>query len=152
MKCYNLFLLFVALLFVVGCSNKVPLSGTVTFSDDGAPLTRGVVFFQSDTLLAQGAIQPNGRYTVGTDRMTDGLPRGTYRIYLVDTEIVEIIQTATGQIDPITGNNVDYRFTDERRTPVIDLRYNRADTSGLTFTVDGRTRTFDIQVERIGGR
>ncbi len=54
------------LLFSVGCSGKVPLGGKVTFSDDGSPGTRGVVFFMSPPLVAQGGINPDGTYRVGS--------------------------------------------------------------------------------------
>jgi hypothetical protein len=145
-----LLLLSVAVLLVVaGCSNKVPLRGTVTF-DDGEPLTHGAVFFQSEKLSAHGVIQSDGTYTVGTDKTTDGIPRGTYQVFLAGTEHVEFRQTTTGMVDSVTGENIDHRFREEIRTPTIDPKYSSPATSGLTFTVDGRTRTFDIQVERVG--
>jgi len=139
------------LLIVAGCSGKVPLRGTVTF-DDGEPVTHGAVFFQSETLSAHGVIQSDGTYIVGTDKTTDGIPRGTYQVFLAGTEHVEYRQTRTGVIDSVTGENIDHRFRDEIRTPIVDPKYANPTTSGLTFNTDGRTKTFDIVVERYSGR
>ena len=148
---YRFFLLSLTVLLVVsGCGNKVPLSGTVTFSDDGAPLVQGIVFFESATLTAQGVIQPNGTYTVGTDKLTDGIPRDTYRVYLVGTEHIRSEPVGANEVNPVTGE-INQR-TREIRTPIIDPKYANLETSGLTFTADGKTRTFDIQVDRYGGR
>ena len=146
MKYHSLLLLLIAIVLNVGCSNKVSLSGTVTF-DDGAPLTHGAVFFHSEKLSAQGIIQPDGTYIVGTDKTDDGIPRGTYQVYLVGTDHVEYKQTRTGVIDPITGENIDHRFRDEVRSPIIDQKYANPATSGLTVQA-GKTKTFDIKVER----
>jgi len=150
---YRFLLLSVAVLLVVvaGCGDKVPLSGTVTFSDNGDPLPQGAVFFQSDKVLAQGAIQPDGKYTVGTDKMTDGLPRGSYRVYIAGSELLTYVQTRTGVTDH-AGRNIDEQFRDEIVTHVIDRKYANPDTSGLTFEADGKEKTFNIQVDRYSGR
>ena len=141
---YRFFLLSLTILLVVsGCSNKVPLGGTVTFSDDGAPLTQGAVFFQSETLQAQGGIKPDGTYIVGTDKLTDGIPKGTYRVMLVGTE--QIAFKANMVKDP-SGKNIERK--QETRTPVIDTKYGNVETSGLSFVVDGKKRKFDFQVDR----
>ena len=143
MKYHSFLLSLAVLLLAVGCSNKMPLTGTVTFSDDGAPLTQGVIFFQSDKVLAQGDIGADGKYAVGTDKMTDGLPRGTYQVYITGTERLSLVEIDRGAM----GGTA--RTTE---SPVIDGKYSRAETSGLSFTVDGKTRTFDIQVERYSRR
>ena len=50
------------------------------------------------------------------------------------------------------GNDVRIENPDgtrvERRRALIDSKYQSADTSGLSFTVDGTTRRFDIPVDR----
>ncbi len=94
----------------------------------------------SPTLMAQGRINPDGTYQVGTDKATDGLPPDEYKVYLIGTNEIQFVEyKIPGQTDP--GRR-------EIRTPVIDKKYESADTSELTFTVDGKTRTFDITVER----
>ncbi|MCL2004743.1 MAG: carboxypeptidase-like regulatory domain-containing protein [Planctomycetaceae bacterium] len=135
---YHIFPLLFALLIAAGCSGKVPLTGTVTFSDDGSPLPQGVIYFQSDTLVAQGGIQPDGTFRVGTDKTTDGLPPGTYRVYIGGAELSEFVPHTVG-IHQTLRQNI---------TPLIDTKYNDPATSGLSVEVDNRTRTFDIQVDR----
>lgn len=140
MKYRRLFLSFTLLLFAIGCNGKVPLTGTVTFSEDGAPLTKGAVFFQSATVLAQGPLKPDGTFQVGTDEADDGLPRGSYQVFLVGTEEIKVAASA---IRGTTGPG-----TREIRTPVIDEKYATAETSGLSIVVDGKTKVYDIKVER----
>ena len=120
---------------VFGCSDKVPLGGTVTFSDDGTPLTTGAVFFETPTYRAQGDIRADGTYTVGSETLTDGIPKGTYGISIRYAEEVTVTERPDGT-------------SSERRRDLIDAKYRVAETSGLTFTVDGTNKKFDIQVDR----
>jgi len=71
--------LLVACLFTTGCSQKVKVSGTVTYSDTGEPVKFGTVIFNGENLVGRGAIN-NGRYSVGLIKDGDGIPRGTYTI------------------------------------------------------------------------
>jgi len=144
MKYRSILLSLSVLLFAIGCSNKLPLSGTVTFSDDGSPVTRGAIFFQSDKVLAQGEIKEDGTYTVGTDKKTDGLPRGTYQVSITGTEKLTLVPIV--RPDGMQGG--------ERavETPSVDKKYGDVATSGLSFTVDGKTKKFDIKVDRAGAR
>ena len=146
---YRYLPILIVLLIAVGCSDKVPLRGTITFSDDDSPLPTGTVFFVTPTFQAQGAIREDGSYIVGSERLTDGLPPGTYRIFLSGTTLVEHHQTRPlGQTCPVTGDNIDHRFQEEIRTSLLHERYRDPETSGLEVTVDRSTRTFNFQVER----
>lgn len=115
---------------LAGCGQHVSLRGRITFSDDQTPLTRGMVFFENDLMQARGRIGPDGRYRVGTFKDDDGLPPGPYRIYICGA------------------------FADEPpgspRPPrsLIDAKYEDSRTSNLTVVVDGKTKRFDIQVDR----
>jgi len=84
-KFFAFLLLCVSVITTIGCSDKVPLRGKVTFSDDQSPLTAGTVEFQSDTILARGDLKPNGTYVLGTEKQADGIPKGTYRVTIVNT-------------------------------------------------------------------
>ena len=119
------------LLLCCGCGSQVPLTGTVTFEDDGSPLTHGIVCFVKPGFFARGALDPNGMYKMSSTGTNDGLPKGTYKIYLVGAESVSVD----------SGGNSTY-------TPLVHNRYESVDTSGLEFEVDGKTRRFDFQVER----
>ena len=128
--------LILAIAFI-GCSQNVPLSGKVTFSDDGSPVPFGNVFFMTPTTVAQAGIREDGTYTVGSMKETDGMPRGEYKVYLV------VEQLTTREVGGQSENVY---------TSLIDSKHTNPETSGLTFTADGKTRTFDIQVDRSGGR
>ena len=117
---------------MVGCSDNVHLSGKVTF-DDGEPVTFGNVFFVTPTTISQAGIREDGTYRVGSVSVADGMPKGEYQVYLVVEEVTSMEvggQTATTY------------------TSLIAPKYTNPDTSGLTYTADGKTRRFDIQVER----
>jgi len=127
--CVGLF----SLLFIVGCGENVSVSGRVVFSDDGTPLTQGTVCFVSDVGIARGTIGSDGRYVVGSIGARDGLPPGTYRIYLTETEILE----------SMPGGGLPRRF------PQIEEKYSAPETSGLTLEVRS-SMTHNIEVTRYG--
>jgi len=123
---------FIIAVFMAGCSNNVPLSGKITFSD-GEPVTFGNVFFVTPTTLAQAPIQKDGTYTVGSLAESDGMPKGEYQVYVV---VEEVTSRESG------GQSVT------TYTSLIDPKFTTPETSGLTFTADGKKRKFDIQVDR----
>ncbi|MCL2005953.1 MAG: hypothetical protein FWG73_07280 [Planctomycetaceae bacterium] len=127
--------ILLAFVFLLGCSDKLPLGGTVTFSDDGEPVPIGAVYFETPTFSAMGSINPDGTYTVGSMDIADGIPKGTYNVTIRGAEEITLIENPD-------GTRV------ERRRALIDSKYQSADTSGLSFTVDGTTRRFDIPVDR----
>ena len=122
-----------------GCSDKSSLGGKVTFSDDGTPVTKGIITFTSDKLQSQGMIKPDGTYVVGTLKMDDGIPPGTYRVTVGGADDVVFAERPDGG-----GGTV----RTEIRTPLIDAKYQSPDTSGLSLTVDGKTGKFDIKLDR----
>ncbi|MDR2761072.1 MAG: carboxypeptidase-like regulatory domain-containing protein [Planctomycetaceae bacterium] len=125
-------LLFIvsALLFCVGCgSGKVPLSGTVTL-DDGTPLNVGAVIFATDTFSAKGNIDANGNYVMGTLRTNDGLPAGTYKVYI------------EGATTVITSNK------QETSRSLIDDQYSSYDSTPLSCEVPVANNTFNIKIPK----
>ena len=133
---------FVVLLvaaILTGCGGGgVQLRGTVTF-EDGSPVTSGTVVFDSGTIVSRGDIQSDGTYRLSTERPGDGIPPGTYTVYLINTEVMEEVPTADGSFTDRTIQTVAPQFT------------SRA-ASDITVTVDSSTRTFDFQVQRHQGR
>lgn len=129
------FLLFIILVpflfFCSGCSDKLPMGGKVTFTDDGAPLEKGTVCFEKDGFLARGNLKLDGTYQVSSTGQNDGLPKGKYKVYLVGAELA-----STGK-----GGNIVY-------TPLVDKRYESADSTDIEFEVDGKTKRFDFKVDR----
>ena len=117
------------LLIVSGCGDKVAMHGKVTFSDDQSPLTVGQVSFQSDTILARGYLKPDGTYILGTDTQKDGLPKGTYRVS-VDYAVEAISSNPGNPMAPVSMQ------------PLI------APMEPKTVVVDGKTKVYDIVVDR----
>ncbi len=127
-------ILMLAVTIVCGCSGKKQLGGKVIYSDDGSPVTIGSVFFTTPTFRAQGDIKQDGTYTVGSTGLHDGIPPGEYDVYIQGAD--------KSEFKVVNGRELEFR------TPLIDTKYQSPDTSGLTFTVDGSTKTFDIRVDR----
>ena len=120
----------------VGCSNNVQLRGKVTYSDDGLPLEVGTVCFAKDNSMSSGVIQSDGTYVLGTLKGSDGIPPGTYSVYVIGADIIKQIGT-------------DDNFT-ETTVLLIDSKYASPDSSEITCVVDRTTKTFDFQVGRRG--
>lgn len=129
---------FALLLFCSGCNDQQPLTGKVTF-DDGSPVTVGTVVFSSDKVQSFGVIKPDGTYSVSTSQTNDGLPPGTYTVYLSGVDDIQKKKVVGGD-----GSESE----EDVRTSLIDPKFTSSTTSGLTFTVDGKTKTFDIKVDR----
>ncbi|MDO5552240.1 MAG: hypothetical protein Q4G68_00635 [Planctomycetia bacterium] len=127
-------LVLAAFVAFAGCDGKQDLNGSVTFPD-GTPLDRGMVYFCTPTFIARGAIQPDGSFDVGSLTESDGLPPGTYKVYvdLVDEEM------PLSEEDRKAGKMPKIRS-------LVDRRFCSAETTPLTFTVPGEG-TFNIVVE-----
>ena len=129
---FFLFFLTACFLFVtVGCSENVPLGGKVVYSDDGSPLTVGEVCLETESFTARGALGSDGTYTIGSLAETDGLPPGTYRVSIFGATRTEM------------GNNGM-----PISIPLIDRKYFRGATSGLTVEAKAGNRRFDFEVDR----
>jgi hypothetical protein len=127
----------VAALVVAGCrTGMVPVKGTVTF-DNGQPaaaLAGGFVTFQSvdGRVSSQGAIQPDGSFTLSTESENDGAYPGKYQVLITPA--------------PHHG--------DERRqaAPIIDAQYSDPRTSGLEAVVEERVNEVQLRVKRGSGK
>ena len=130
---------FILVLLFAGCGNgNVGITGKVTFSDTGEPLTKGSVVFQKDGKIYRGAIGENGTYTiVDLEKDGKGLPPGKYQVY---------VSGAQNAIE-ITPESGLYNYEQ-----LIDRRHEAPDTSGLSVDVSVSTKTFDIVVDPFRGR
>ena len=120
----------------VGCSSNVKLTGTVSFSDDGAPVESGPIYFVSGDTQGRGSIVDGKFETTFGDE--DGLPPGDYQVYFVGVEKVVRESETLG----------DGSTTDPVTAPAIDAKYLSAETSGLTQKVDKSTKTVDFKLDR----
>ena len=132
MKKGFVFFLSMILLVLTGCGDKVALSGKVTYSDDGSPLPVGTVFFEKDTYLSRGQLTSMGTYNTGSLSEKDGIPPGTYRVYVC------------GAVRSI-GVDKDGESINES---LIDEKFTNGATTDLTVTVPTSSGKFDFQVDR----
>lgn len=125
--------LFVAL-SLTGCGGGQfqPVSGQVVYSD-GAPVTGlegGTVVFQTtgadgQAISASGAIDAQGKFTLGTNTVNDGAAVGTYQVLITPPP-------ATGDVPP---------------PPVINRKHEAFETSGIEVEVKQGKNDVKITVE-----
>ena len=131
--------LTVVLLFVVfcfGCGSGVKISGTVKFPDD-TPVTQGNVVFESGTDSFFGKISADGKYVTGGTKEVQGIPKGTYKVWLSATETSENTVRSDGTVGAYST------------TPTVARKYTSPSTTDLTFEVkSGGPKTFDFTVEK----
>ena len=138
----KIILTLLILALCVGCGKNVPLKGKV-LDEDGNPITAGTVNFVSDKGLSRAKIQPDGSYTVGTLKETDGLPPGKYKIYVTGAEVAvapsgPVRLDVMGQpMQQLAGYKklVATKFTTEADTP-------------LTCEIPAPGNRYDVVVEK----
>ncbi len=126
-------LLPLLLVFVAGCgAGRYPVTGQVTY-EDGSPVEDGTVIAEATVdgkaVGVQGAIAKDGTFSFGGDRPSDGAIPGTYKVLIMSPTIP----------DGAAG---------EGKQPLVDGKYTKYDTSGLTFEVKPERNTFNIKVSR----
>lgn len=137
-------LLSLALVFTVaGCGGKCQVTGKVTFSD-GTPLTKGTVNFTDDNVLCKGEIESDGTYRMRTVKPGDGVPAGTYKIYITDATAFE--ETGKSTKTKLGDNEIEVREMAKLKT-LIPPEYGNPDQSPFgTITVKGKM-TKDLVIE-----
>lgn len=122
---------------LVGCGQP-KVSGKVTFAD-GSPLTAGTVNFVGDDVICKGDIDKDGSFEMRTMKPGDGVPPGSYQVYITGAFVFEQ-EDAAGQ----TGDVQIQRMTGS--TNVLPPKYSDPEQSGLTITVD-KSMKYDITLE-----
>ncbi|MCL2622254.1 MAG: hypothetical protein FWD31_01205 [Planctomycetaceae bacterium] len=140
-RIFAFLLLSVPIIAAIGCSDNVPMRGKVTFSDDQSPLTVGTVEFQSDTVLSRGDLKPDGTYVLGTEKLTDGIPKGTYRVSIANT-----MRMFTPDGELFTGPPPAMGVGGGGGGVV--MRSLIAPLEPKTVVVDGKQREYNIVVDR----
>jgi hypothetical protein len=135
------FLTLCALLFAVavvatGCG-KPKVTGKVTFAD-GSPLTQGTVNFTDDKILCKGSIKEDGTFEMRTLKPGDGVPPGTYKVYLTETTRFGEPEIETSALD---ANSVMHSTVND-----VPPKYSNPEQSGLTIDVKGSMK-YDITIE-----
>jgi len=131
------FICVLILTLSLGCGKNCSVSGRVTFPD-GTPLTMGEVAFETDVFYGSGRIDSDGYFKMGSSNPGDGIPRGTYRVSILNVMVPTEVFTAGPDRPP--------KLIFPKEWP-IDQKFTSPGTSGLTCEVKGRTK-FDITVEK----
>jgi hypothetical protein len=117
---------------LAGCSGRYPVTGKVTY-EDGTPVPEGTVIGEATVngklVGVQGNIRPDGSYSWGGDVPGDGALPGEYKVLVVPPQL--------GDAEMAEG-----------KTPAVDGKFTRYQSSGLKFTVEPKVNTFDITVTR----
>jgi hypothetical protein len=119
-------------LSTAGCGSRLyPVRGTVSL-EDGTPLTKGMVIFESDQegaiVMARGEIKPDGTYELCTHRPGDGVPPGKYHVHIKSGDLSEV--------------------SDEKKNLPFDVKYTKFATSGLEFEVKPGPNEYEIKLAR----
>ena len=131
---FRTFFIIIFWTFLAGCSGNVSLKGTVTFSDDGSPVPKGTVAFVQGGKMSRGTIKEDGSYVVGTEKEADGIPPGTYQVFISGAKISTVIDAYNNAV----------------HEPLIDTKYENPETSGLSVVIPAEKNTYDIKVDRFG--
>jgi hypothetical protein len=123
------------LLLLAGCGGTKyqPVTGQLVFPD-GSPVTElegGQVVFEAQgeggtPVSASGALDSKGRFTLGTESVSDGATAGMNKVAITPP-------AATGDVPP---------------PAVIHPKYERFETSGLQYEVKPGKNDFKIKVEK----
>jgi len=130
------------LVLCLGCGKNVPLRGKV-LDEEGNPITVGMVNFVSDKGLSRGQIQSDGSYVVGTLQERDGLPPGTYKVY-VSGAITYVPSKAPPRLDPM-GQLIPHP---PDVVPLIAAKYTTESDTPLTCEVPVKGNKYDVIVEK----
>jgi hypothetical protein len=131
-------LFLLALAVFTGCGEKkyVPVSGKLLF-EDGTPATglsgRQVIMERipvgdepPTTQQSSGSIDAEGKFTMGTEGLSDGVPAGMQRVLITEA-------TSSG---------------DDPAPPVIDRKYSKFETSGLQYEVKAGAAAPEFKLDR----
>jgi hypothetical protein len=113
----------ILLLFVVGCGN-VPLSGRITFTDNGEPLTVGTICFVSGNQQATGKIDATGYYKVKFGAKS-GIPKGEYKVFIQEADQEEAVPTGKTVLNPATGKTSRKHLSRIRRSSRQSMRISK---------------------------
>ncbi|MDR0336031.1 MAG: hypothetical protein LBI18_02975 [Planctomycetaceae bacterium] len=100
--------------------------------------------------MARAVLRNDGTYDVGSLGKKDGLPSGTYKVYIVgaiteDEPIPVTVSAAPAVGDDNTSTTSTINYIDSMKS-LIDTKFTKPETTPLEITIPG-TKTFDFFVE-----
>jgi hypothetical protein len=105
---------------------------------DGTPLGVGTVYLSNGLVMYQGAIQKDGTFSIEELKDGDGIPPGTYKVWIADANTIENVydEKKENLIKRIDHLIIDPKFADKN-------------TSDLQFKIDkGQKNQIEIVVEK----
>ena len=116
-----------------GCnSGRYPVTGVVRYAD-GTPVDAGTVIAEAsvdgEIVGLQGSIEKAGVYQLGGVTAGDGAFPGKYRI--------AVMSASLGDSELAAG-----------KTPSVDGKFSRFETSGITIEVKPEKNKLDIEVSK----
>ncbi len=122
-----------------GGAGTSKVTGTVKLRD-GRLVTTGKIFFTGGSGNANGQIQNDGSFTVGTYKVDDGAKPGTYTVVIV------------GALEPDNRSQEDiYAGKGQAPKPLIHAKYQDATASDLKVEVKAGRNNFDLQLDSVAG-
>ncbi|MCI0358924.1 MAG: hypothetical protein L0211_10635 [Planctomycetaceae bacterium] len=123
-----------AVISMVGCGSGLEtVTGRVTFAD-GTPLDEGTVICEmkegDKIVMAQGNLERDGTFRLGTHTEGDGAAIGKYRVLVAARQLS----------DAERGT----------RPPIIDSKFGQFETSGLELEVKDGANELNITVTKPG--
>lgn len=145
MKNYILicFIISWGLITITGCGKNCPVRGKIVFSDNGSPVTQGTIVFDNGKENGHAEINPDGSFVAGLQKPGNGLTKGTWNVSILGAE--KRVEAKEIKM-PLGGSSIP--MTPESIVPLIDDKYKRPETSGLSITVDGSVSEFELKVDR----
>ena len=128
MKHIAILLFPLMLIALLGCgSGNVMLRGQVVFSDDGSPVPVGTIIFSTSTFTADGRLDAQGNFTMGSLSDRDGLPPGTYTVKLIGAmeNLTDDPTSLVGRPYSLTDPNWEDTIVVERGMRTIEIRVDR---------------------------
>lgn len=119
------------LVLASGCSSgRYPVTGHVTY-EDGSPLAAGTVIGEATVdgkpVSVQGIVEPDGSFSLGTQRPGDGALPGNYRVI--------VMPVALGDSELAAG-----------KVPAVDGKFTKFNSSGFTCEVKPEPNVLNLTV------
>jgi hypothetical protein len=116
-----------------GCTGgRYKVTGKVTY-EDGTPVEAGTVVGEATVdgqpVSLQGAIAKDGTFTLGSSKPGDGAVPGAYRFVVMPPSVSDADQAAG-------------------KLPLVDGKYGKFDSSGITLNVKPERNVLDIKVSK----
>jgi hypothetical protein len=128
------FIAITLLLLAAGCTQGTAVKGKITFEDDGSPLHKGAICFNSPGKSFASGIQKDGSYR------SEPLPDGEYKVTITANDLVTIPRSDGKE------------SSDAAIMPIVSGEYDSNRNTPLLFRLEsGKPKQWDITVKKSPG-